>query len=398
MLDRSDIINGSSTHVSFCFDDRIATFSGTVRLARSALLPFCPVLVHVRVQHRRAPFNLQHAEEMSMLRDEFIQCNRATHLLLLIQPELRDISLSQPVPSASFTFDASTLHQLLKEEPDLHEIIERSCESLDVLERYIVRLLNLLRLEQTDQGIRYSLVGAFADPPFISCPWPPDVERELSRYADIDDEDVPVPPAVLIPEEDEHIIIPNDHDNEDAAVEEVNEESAESQEESSIIIEQSQFYTLATEMEHEEVVEEPCERNQNIFFCPLHEEQNCPCYQADATVRGTSVRVFIDLSTLNINFDESKEVAMEELEELFVAVVDISSGKEGLWSGNTYTRGKTAMTTLRGPTLRSLVEDFCMHNKSDQSQCSEDLFAKMLIEHLDLFKSEANKFLKLSVK
>jgi hypothetical protein len=82
------------------------------------------------------------------------------------------------------TFELSTLLTLLLKDapPSWDEILAEGKKPL--LQKLGRKLASLVRLEYTNEGIKYSVIGAFAEPAHISCSWP----QDLSEYLD-DDED-----------------------------------------------------------------------------------------------------------------------------------------------------------------------------------------------------------------
>ncbi len=371
-------------HNQFCVDDRIATFSCQLRLTRSVQFPFCPVQVHVRVEYRNCISINPQLNPRSMYRDEFLESVKATHLILRIQPDISCFNLSLFIPIATFTFDHIVLLQLLKREPALNDVIEASCDNLAVLEHYITSLVNMLRLENTDDGPKYSLVGAFLEPTFTSLPWPRDVEQQLSTYAAIDDEI----------EEETMQNLPVDKS---PCCEEV-DETFHSAPATAIVENLQNCEGHANEVDHFLLQT----GSKDILLCPFHLVDDCKCYQCDLTIRGTPLVMFIDFGSVVMDWssEESFRNCWVDTEEVYLSVVDITGGKAHCWQDDHYLRGKISILPLKRNILDSIIEEFAWSFEEFSTKFVPDLkhFVATLSNHLDLFKSESHNLLKLSAK
>jgi hypothetical protein len=381
----------------FCIDDRIATFQCRLRLTRSTLLPFCPVQVHVRIEYRNCTSTNPHLEQRCMYREEFLESVKATHLILRIQPDVASLNLSTIIPIATFTFDKLVLKQLLKQEPELHAIIEESCENLAILEHYITRLINMLRLENTEDGPKYSLVGAFSEPTFTSLPWPQDVENQLSEYAHIEEEK-PFPPPPIIGVTSDTVVNPP----EPIALELLCQSPPVSDEGNLQLVEESVHVSINAVAEINEDSGSTSIQLES-FVCPFHMVDDCQCYQCNLELRGTPLRMFVDFGPILIDWssEQSFRNSWDEVEELYVSVVDVSGGRPQYWLDRHYIKGKVCILGIKKVVLDSIIEEFVWSFDDTPSSNGQQLFPifiSVLKNHLDLFKSEAHQLLKLSAK
>jgi hypothetical protein len=90
------------------------------------------------------------------------------------------------LPSCFMKISAASIHFLLQKElcRDLDEILRESSESEDVYYDFIAHLLGFLRVEYTDEGIQYTIGGAFHHPVYTSLPWPKEINCDCDGMND----------------------------------------------------------------------------------------------------------------------------------------------------------------------------------------------------------------------
>jgi hypothetical protein len=112
----------------------------------------------------------------------FSASQRVTHAVLYLVPT--SVSQEEVIPPAEMVFELSTVQTLLLKDspPSWDDILAEGKKPL--LQKLGRKLSSLVRLEYTNEGIKYSVIGAFSEPAYISCSWP----QDLSEYQD-DDED-----------------------------------------------------------------------------------------------------------------------------------------------------------------------------------------------------------------
>jgi hypothetical protein len=108
------------------------------------------------------------------------------------QPTHLEITLQSPIhyeefhfPIAVIRFENDILKHLLKSEQSIHDVFEESNEHpVSYLMDYFQKVLTLIRLCYTSQGIQYEIVGSFPEPPIRYEPWPTDIARILNIVDD----------------------------------------------------------------------------------------------------------------------------------------------------------------------------------------------------------------------
>ena len=111
----------------------------------------------------------------------FAASQRITHVVLSITPSA--IHCAEIVPPAELSFDLASLQHLLRDRApkDIDDMVREGKPS--VLFQFATHVARLVRLEYTNGGLKYAIVGAFSEPPHETCGWPLDVPS----YLDDDD-------------------------------------------------------------------------------------------------------------------------------------------------------------------------------------------------------------------
>lgn len=352
--------------------------------------------MHVQVEYRNSAIINRAALKHKITREDFAKLNEATHLILRIQPDVQNLLLSESIPYAHFTFDNTVLNLMLKGEKSLHEVVELSTENLEHLENYVTRVTNMLRLDYTDQGMKYSLVGAFAEPCFTSIPWPEDIEEQLSKYADLDVVESHPFIEASIPSAVSSSPVPPTPPSEI-----VNEEEPETVEEPIHVVDEvivpapvpvEVVPTAEVEdTEPEYMISEPC---------PFHGSLGCHCRSSSTFLRGTKIMLYADIGESNTKETFSNSLKnIEENGELFIAAVDTTGDQESYFKDDCYVKGKVSIVTMKNPGLTAFISE-CGAALSMGASIDDhaNLFMEKLVERLDLFKSEAHQLMKLSIK
>jgi hypothetical protein len=115
--------------------------------------------------------------------ERFTSSQEVTHIVLTLTPVA--VSLDEVVPPAELAFDVACAKVLLQRHAPASwdEILADGKKS--VLLKAARRLCSLVRLEYSDSGLQYSVIGAFAEPAYTSCAWPHDAPEYLNE--DLDD-------------------------------------------------------------------------------------------------------------------------------------------------------------------------------------------------------------------
>jgi hypothetical protein len=98
------------------------------------------------------------------------------------------------IPTAELEFDLPSLQLLLQKHAPLSWDDVLADGKKSVLLKLTKRLANLLRLEYTNEGIKYSIIGTFSEPAYVSCAWPHDA---LEYLVDDIEEDIPEPVSTV---------------------------------------------------------------------------------------------------------------------------------------------------------------------------------------------------------
>ena len=111
----------------------------------------------------------------------FAASQRITHVVLSITPSA--IHSCEIVPPAELSFDLASLQHLLRDHApkDIDDMVREGKPS--VLFQFATHVARLVRLEYTNGGLKYAVVGAFSEPPHETCGWPLDAPS----YLDDDD-------------------------------------------------------------------------------------------------------------------------------------------------------------------------------------------------------------------
>ena len=110
---------------------------------------------------------------------EFLATVHATSCNISIRPknndELKSTSRANlTIPSARIYLTLEAIHFLMRHEKlwDFNQMLDESIEDISVFTSYFEKLMSFVRIEFTNDGIKYSIAGSFADPVFVSMPWP----------------------------------------------------------------------------------------------------------------------------------------------------------------------------------------------------------------------------------
>ena len=149
--------------------------------------------------------NINDIAKYQLTYDQFKQTQLITHIKLHIIPLAIDfISI---IPTAIITIDILTIQYLLRHiYPDGFNVDDifsssnssgsssnRSSINADCLtnsthhsQLFMKYLISMIKIDNTDDGIKYSIVGAFSKPNYISCSWSYDDDDVMHRSNDDD--------------------------------------------------------------------------------------------------------------------------------------------------------------------------------------------------------------------
>lgn len=347
---------------------------------------------------------------------KFAESQRVTHAVLSITPVA--ISTDEVVPPAVLSFDLASINALLKNDApfSIDELLaDAKKEKLILLAK---RLASLVRLEYTNSGIKYAVVGVFSEPTHISCGWPVD-QVNLDDDSDIDlTELVPLAeqePEPLLdiapePELDQEIVF----------------------EEAPVEVEPPPP-SPPPERQEEEVARistppQPTPRQRpdppvqcGFCACPLHPRpasDPCGCLRREVVIKGSSLWVYGDFSrtdseTVSGEGDELSSLgkvralldrgvavrcantvtllAVDQADESLSSTLHVSASQ---LSTLLLQSGTGAPTGLDKAPPAAVVVDVTKH-----PALLDELFTLICSEaHMDLFLSRRSRLMKVSVK
>jgi hypothetical protein len=132
-------------------------------------------------------------------KQEFKNTAKATDIDIRIKPIPLANKKGNPsdyikLPIGCINFSLNSIMFLLQNQQketiqSIDAILDESKESIEVYHDYINMLLGFVRLENTDQGIQYTIGGAFHDPIFTSLPWLGKVDCDCDGLNESDEEE-----------------------------------------------------------------------------------------------------------------------------------------------------------------------------------------------------------------
>lgn len=278
------------------------------------------------ISHESASFSediLQAASEERYIDPRLIEQNRrinrfqasqqVTHIVLHITPTA--VALDNIIPPAEFTYDLHSIKLLFPHQPvvDINELLSEGNKV--ELKKLGKKLANLIRLEYTAEGVKYSMIGALSEPVLTSFPWPgdevvimSDSEEEEQHQEDIEvqlevevaeEEKVIGEPVIDKLEEDELIEESEDIEEEVTVVEEAKEEEVE--------LPQPPPTTTNTTT--------PPSSSDRDWKCPFHSDStappsstteastgttteatsHCQCIRREVTLKGSELWIFANI-------------------------------------------------------------------------------------------------------
>lgn len=114
-----------------------------------------------------------------------------THLELWLSPLQAYTTFIFPI--VTVRFENNALKHLLKLDKTIQEVFNEAVElegkaTKDHIHEYIRKILSLLRLAYTEEGVYYEIIGAFPEQPLRYWPWPHEMAKELEITEEDDDE------------------------------------------------------------------------------------------------------------------------------------------------------------------------------------------------------------------
>jgi hypothetical protein len=101
-------------------------------------------------------------------------------------PEQLKLLLSLPV--GEINFDSQFIHGLLKEKKvaNLEVILQEAMENREIFDNFVLDLLSVIQLDNSDSGVHYCVAGAFSNPIYTSFPWPSKINCDCDGMNDPD--------------------------------------------------------------------------------------------------------------------------------------------------------------------------------------------------------------------
>ena len=279
------------------------------------------------ISHESASFSediLQSASEERYIDPRLIEQNRrinrfqasqqVTHIVLHITPTA--VALDNIIPPAEFTYDLHSIKLLFPHQPvvDINELLSEGNKV--ELKKLGKKLANLIRLEYTAEGVKYSMIGALSEPVLTSFPWPGDevvIMSDSEEEEEHDQEDVEVQLEVEVAEEEE----------EEKVIEEPVIDKLEEEDE---LIEESEDLeeVVVIEAKEEELPPPPTTTNTSTppsstdrdWKCPFHSDStappsstteastettteattsHCQCIRREVTLKGSDLWIYANI-------------------------------------------------------------------------------------------------------
>lgn len=159
------------------FDKNCARFSCRVFLNKSANYNYIEMPVNVRLEYQNmCHMNIEHIKVYN--KKDLLASEQPTHVILTMDtasiPELYEAT----IPGGELIFSTDSISYLLKEEKTLDSIMIEALEDKNSqsLEDFVSRLVGLIRLENSDVGMQYSVIGSFSEPEITRVPWEEEFE------------------------------------------------------------------------------------------------------------------------------------------------------------------------------------------------------------------------------
>lgn len=368
----------------------------------------------------------------------FAESQCVTHVVLSVTPVAT--SAEEVIPPAVLSFDLESMSVLLKDAApsSVDEFLADAKKAS--LAQLAKRLASLVRLEYTNSGIKYAVVGVFSEPAHISCGWPVDQVNLNDDDSDIDDDlGPPLSPSILeeepgrSPEAAVEICSASPSPSPPPPPPGMEEEPKDPQEEVAAEV------LIVSVSSDEPPAEEPPPQCSDppmlcgYCTCPLHPELSastpCACLRREVTIKGSSLWVYgdfqppldsaMDLQAAALLAESSslcdvyallrKGVSVQCANSLTVLAVD--QADESLSCEVSVTAAQLCCLLQRAALASSLsraadVKNLSKHNQQqvpvdlrNHPALVDELFSVICSEaHMDLFLSRKSRVMKLSVK
>jgi hypothetical protein len=92
------------------------------------------------------------------------------------------------LPAGEINFDSQFIHSLLKDKKvsKLELILTEAMEDREIFDNFVLDLLSVIQLDNSDSGVHYSVAGAFSNPVYTSFPWPARINCDCDGINDAD--------------------------------------------------------------------------------------------------------------------------------------------------------------------------------------------------------------------
>jgi len=345
------LMSRTSSSISVCFQDWVVQLSHRLVLTRGISVRHYPSLVRVSFRYEdrltdpklfpgsgatSAPNSVAKpssrtadlAEEEHEIDGKFVDprvadrnrklhffaaSQRITHAVLNITPTA--VSATDVVPPAELSFDLHSMRHLMRDNAPISFDEMVADGKKRVLHNFATHLASLVRLEYTNEGVKYTVVGAFSEPPHETCGWPLDVPSFMNE--DLDDllleEETANVEAVEIPEPppepaQEPLIVVESGENEPVVEEEEKKEREPEPE-----LEPEAHIVPEPEAESPRPPTSPLPSAELPFSepCPIHPvlcsmtpdmcgcaRTHCKCAHQLLTLKGSEIMLWADFSEL----------------------------------------------------------------------------------------------------
>lgn len=226
--------------------------------------------------------------------ERFSSSQRVTHVVLIVTPTA--VSLEDIIAPAEFAFDLASLKVLLQRgaSTSWDELLADGKKSTII--KLAKKLCNLIRLEYSDRGLQYSVIGAFSDPSYTSCAWPHDAPEYLNE--DLEDLELEEG-AIGVPLQLSGLVSPARDDTPAllAGLDLGTEESAQGWSDTpSPTVEPSEPSSPVAVTRQDSLLPVSSDPSPEHWACPFHPTsgsiQTCLCVRQQATLRGSELWVF----------------------------------------------------------------------------------------------------------